>query len=360
MKRALAVAISLIAMYLALGSVALAGNPHADFTTNPDACASCHRVHTATSGNLLRDPTGTAMCETCHQAGAGADTDVMNGKYIDNADTAPNHIAWGDANMNLLGGGFKAIQNTSTTTSSHKMGTSITPFAPYGSDPNNGPGAVITLKCLSCHSAHPDKLHPNQYRLLRIRPNGSSVDKLVPWNGPWDSAAQTTKSSDPTAYRAYTDKDFDPERPDTQVYTMNYKSGQDAWCASCHTRYTTRQDTTPYDAGDVFGSVMRFRHNTDSMITGVVDPINGLHYDLTTDLPLNHPTGEPTEDTMSCLTCHRSHGTDAVMSAQAAMGDIDVDHPSDRHVPGKEGLPTGSTLLRRAQRGVCTNCHTNI
>jgi predicted CXXCH cytochrome family protein len=344
MRRTLAVAISLIAMYLALGSVALAGNPHADFTTNPDGCAACHRVHTATSGNLIKDPSGTAMCQTCHQGGAGADTDVMNGKYITSGES--DHT-WGDPNMNLLGGGFTTIQSTGTdVTSKHKMGVNM---VPYGADPNTGPGAYVTLKCLSCHGAHPDRFHPNQYRLLRIRPNGSSFDRPVNWNGPWTDSTETVQSSDPAAYRAYTDKDWDSERPGTQVYTMNYKNGQDVWCVACHTRYTTRQDTTPYNAGDIFGNVMRYRHNTDSMISGVVDPINGLHYDLTTDLPLNHPTANPAQDTMSCLTCHRSHGTDAVMSATAAMD------ASDRGT-----LPLGSTLLRRNQRGVCTNCHANI
>jgi predicted CXXCH cytochrome family protein len=351
-KRITGIAVSIIAIYLALGSVALAGNPHADFTTNPDGCASCHRMHTATSGNLLKDPSGEAMCQTCHTAGMGADTDVMNGKYI--AAGESDHL-WGDPSMNLLGGGFTNIQNTSTTTSHHQMGSNK---LPPGADPNTGPGAYVTLKCLSCHEAHPDKFHPNQYRLLRVRPNGSATDKEVLWNGPWTNSTDwipAADPNDPNAYRAYTEKDFDLERPDTQTYTYNYKSGIDKWCVACHTRYTTRQDTTPYNAGDVFGNVMRFRHNTDSLISGVIDPVNGLNYNLTTDLPLNHPGGagtygtvtEPT--TMSCITCHRSHGTDAVMSTAAAMDPVE-----------RGTLPTGSTLLRRAQRGVCTNCHANI
>ncbi len=340
-KRIVAIAISLIAIYLAMGSVALAGNPHADFTANPDACAACHRVHTATSGNLIKDPTGTAMCQTCHTAGAGADTDVMNGKYVANGE--PDH-QWGDPNMNLLGGGFNFIQNTSTTTSKHRMDT---PLVPFGAEPSQSGGATIVLKCLSCHTPHLDKGHPDQYRLLRVRPNSVTSDKNVAWNGPW--ADETQQVYQVNGYRAYTDRDFDPERPETQRYTNNYKSGQDQWCAACHSRYTTREDTASYDAGDIFGNVIRHRHNTDSMITGVVDPVNNLHYDLTTDLPLNHPTTNPSEDTMSCLTCHRVHGTDAVMSTQAAMDPIE-----------RGQLPTGSTLLKRSQRGVCTNCHANI
>jgi predicted CXXCH cytochrome family protein len=347
-KRIIAIGISLIAIYLALGSVALAGNPHVDFASNPDACAACHRIHTATSGNLIKDPSGPAMCQTCHEGGIGADTDVMNGQYV--TDGESDH-AWGDPTKNLLGGGFDYIQNTSTTTSQHRMGAAL---LPPGIDPTTGPGAYVNLKCLSCHTPHQDKDHADQYRLLRVRPNGATSDLLVAWNGPWDDATQTATSTT-SKDRAYTDKDFDDERPDTQRYTNNYKNGQDRWCAACHTRYTTREDTTAYDAGDIFGNVKRYRHNTDAMISGVIDPVNGLHYDLTTDLPLNRP-GDLDEDgdsdehnTMSCLTCHRVHGTDAAMSAQAAMNPVE-----------RGDLPVGSTLLRRAQRGVCTNCHANI
>lgn len=328
-----------------VGSRAICGECHntAHFANKPDECAACHRAHTATAENLLKDMTVSAMCETCHTGGAGAATDVMNGKYIAPAGSGR---AWGDPNMGLLGGGFNSIQNTSSVTSKHKLGVRA---IPSGADPNTGADAYITLNCMSCHDPHPGRFKTAQYRLLRLRPNGVTTDRPVTWNGPWTDNTQSTRSTSDNAYRAYTDKDFDSERPETQGYTNNYKSGQDMWCAACHTRYVIREDTTPYNAGDVFGNVERHRHNTDSMISGVLNPVNGLQYDLTTDLPLNRPTANREQDTMSCITCHRAHGTDAVMSAQAAM-DI-----SERGT-----LPLGSTLLRRSQRGICTDCHANI
>lgn len=343
MKRMLVMGLSLIAIYLGLGSVALAGYPHGDFATNPDGCPSCHRIHTATSGNLMKDPSGSEMCKTCHNGGIGADTDVMNGKYVAGGESS--HV-WGDPNMNLLGGGFNYIQNTGTTTSRH---VTDTPIVPFGADPNTPPGAYVTLKCVSCHSPHMNQVHQNQYRLLRLRPNGGSSDKIVLWNGPWSDDSQTAHQDG--GYRAYTEKDFDSGQSDIQQYTNNYKSGLDTWCVSCHTRYTTREDTTPYDAGDTFGSVKRFRHHTDSIIVGVNNPVNGLDYNLTTDLPLNDVTGNgrTNDDKLMCLTCHNAHGTNAVMSTQAAMD------PTERGI-----LPVGSTLLKRSQRGVCTNCHANI
>ncbi|MFQ5382147.1 MAG: cytochrome c3 family protein, partial [Dehalococcoidia bacterium] len=51
--------------------------PHGGYSTTTDACAACHRAHTATAPRLL---TGSAhlLCLTCHD-GTGADTDVVDG-----------------------------------------------------------------------------------------------------------------------------------------------------------------------------------------------------------------------------------------------------------------------------------------
>ena len=43
-----------------------------------DACAGCHRAHTARGAYLLRVDE-EALCETCHD-GSQADTDVVDGK----------------------------------------------------------------------------------------------------------------------------------------------------------------------------------------------------------------------------------------------------------------------------------------
>ena len=339
----------LIAMYLALGGNALARYPHASFTGHPDACAACHRVHTATAGNLIKDPTGTSLCYSCHWGGLGADTDVKNGQYVS---TGENENTWGDPSMPLLGGGFAQVNGTSTTTSHHVMDT---PMIPPGVNDYQDPGAAITLKCMSCHSAHPDKGYPNQYRLLRVWPNGIAKNdpREVKWNGPWDDASQTTKDNPARDYRAYTDKDWNADLPGTQVYTMNYGDGMSQWCVSCHTKYLTSKDSSPYDAGDAYGALVRYRHHADTKITNLVDATSGLGYNLHTDLPLAHVTdpGIPEADRnkMNCVTCHRSHGTDTVMVGSAILS------PTQR-----VSLPTDSTLLRRDNRGVCGNCHTNI
>ncbi len=334
----LAATIILIAMYLLVSGTALAGYPHGSFSENPDGCAVCHRMHTATATNLVKDPNGTAMCNTCHWAGSGADTDVKNGVYLAGGES---EHAWGEANGVLLAGGFENVGGSMPKTSQHKLDQVITP-------PGSDSGGTVTLKCISCHSPHPDKTHPNQYRLLRLRPGEATSDMTVGWNGPWTDETQASSGGD---YRAYTERDWDSERPGVQLYSNNYGDGMSQWCTSCHTRYLTREDTDTYDAGDSFGDVKRFRHHADTEIMDVVNSQNGITYELTTDLPLSDMTGDgrSDDDKLMCLTCHRSHGTATTMTAQASLESA-----------GRGSLPTGSMLLRRDSRGVCVNCHANI
>ncbi len=339
-------------IYLMLSGVSYAAYPHSDYGSNPDACAACHRIHTATGINLLKDPNGTAMCNTCHWVGTGADTDVANGMYIDSHDVSHS---WGEHQGTLLGGGFEKTGGINDTTSHHLIDQTLIP--PGSVDPSNpiNPGAAITLRCVSCHSGHPETSNPDQYRLLRLRPNSVADERLVDWNGPWEGPDEVVPGGGD--YRAYTEKDFDAGVPGVQIYTKNYRrgsgpnSGMTRWCTSCHTKYTTREDAEPYNAGDAYGATVRFRHHADTEITGVTNEINGETYNLTTDLPLNDETGDgrTDDDKMMCLTCHRAHGTDTSMMNQALLE------------PGERGaLPVGSMLLRRDNRGVCINCHSNL
>lgn len=420
-KRIVRIGIILIAIYLAMGGVALATYPHGEFADNTDACAACHRTHTAISAYLIAAPNSNSLCTTCHWGGTSADTDVKDGVYT--ASGEPDNV-WGQDGGKLLAGGFMNIGGAAST-SQHILNT---PIEAFGSDT----GATVTLDCMSCHSPHMDKANQNQYRLLRLRPNGASPAVSIPWNGPWTDSSQTVKATTTGGYRAYTEKDFDPTTPGIQYYTNNYKDNVDEWCIACHTRYRIRGDglskigdtltsgtTLPagttatssidvgliggdwtlvepytllaewtltgnvtlagsisrlngddYNAGDVYGEVPRFRHATDIKIQGETDPFNWLSYRLITDLPLEDFAGDDgtgstpaekythryTEDKMTCLTCHRSHGTDVVMTGYADFANSL--YAGDRKKPdGSPGLPTNSMLLRLPNRGVCVSCH---
>lgn len=318
-------------VFLTVTRVGLAASPHGPFSSATDKCSSCHRMHTSVGLKLLPQPTNQALCESCHAKGQGADTAVMEGTFIDSQNP---HQSWGVDEAVLLGGGFNTIGGSSPVTGRHRL---LEAGVPYGT----ASGSSYVLTCLSCHTPH---YGPN-YRLLRRQPGGATGDIHVTWNGPWTDASQTAQGGD---YRGYTEQDFTVVSG-YKEYTRNYQGGIAVWCAACHTKYTTRGPEV-YDPGDVFGAAARYRHGIDRPIGGSVDPANGIPYNLATNLPLQDLGGDghTADDQVTCLSCHRAHGTDVVM-----QGDADLS-PAERG-----GLPAGGDgmLLRLNGREICRDCH---
>ncbi len=363
--------LSLTLLFLLMGGAAFASYPHGNFADNPDACAACHRMHTATGRNLIKDSSG-GTCLSCHNNGIAADTDVMNGVYLDDRDATPHHPAWGANLGTLMGGGFTKVGNATGSTSKHRVDETL---IPPGADPATGfpYGAAIQLKCTSCHNAHPNKTYPDQYRLLALRPNLVTSDKLVVWNGPWADATQ--KAPLVNGYRAYTEADFSADNPVTdhspghngeKETTRNYRSGIAEWCAACHTHYMATwtpgspgtpnayKTADPYAAGDQFGANARERHSVNTVLWNRT-AINGTAYNLTTNGPLEDKTGNgrTQDDWLTCLSCHRAHGTDSVMSGDSIL-------PQAERQAAAPVLPYGTdSMLLRGDRGrqICADCH---
>lgn len=328
---------------------------HGMFSNNSRICVVCHRTHTATAENLLRSNAG--LCQTCHAGGAGADTDVAAGHYVDSA-SDPNN--WGVVGNPLLGGGFGIIDGAPTAygtnptrpgTSQHQIGGA--PITPYGS----ASGASISMTCTSCHTIHSNFAFGGQYRLLRFQVGDSNplINLKVFWNGPWEGAAMAVPHAAGGTYMGYTENNFGPglsniADPRPIEYTRNYSAGLSAWCNGCHSVYG--QPIGAYDIGDGQGAVSRHKHVVDVPLAST-GRISGTPQ---TDLPLNDKIaggtdiiGRSSGDTINCLTCHRAHGTDAKMTGFATLSSF------NRGV-----LPKGSgasMLLRSDNRSVCINCH---
>jgi predicted CXXCH cytochrome family protein len=110
-KLLLAVVLGLL-FVAAFSTLALADNgPHGGFNGSTEACASCHRAHSAvsTDGMLLVASDIYTLCTNCHN-GTGAYTNVVDGYYdtqVGSASKATWAGGWGDANHGLFGGGFE-------------------------------------------------------------------------------------------------------------------------------------------------------------------------------------------------------------------------------------------------------------
>ncbi len=319
------------------------GGPHGNYTVLTDACAGCHRAHTAVAPKLLIEQ-GENLCLTCHGAGmGGANTDVENGVYTVTGDP-------------LLGGGFvnyqgSAVSSTHSIDGTHQnawgSGTTwsstydcagchnaesglVWPGAPQwgispgamDTFPGRGQNVTMPLTCTSCHDPHGGV----NYRLLQQRMHPPSIQQQKPAG---------------SGLVGVTSNEVGGENPDQAGYvadytTPNYKLGMGDWCTGCHFTYHQEVSARPFNAEDGQGLITRYRHKMNV-------PITGGTYNLTTSLPLEDPSGDgpSADDQIFCLTCHFGHGSNSLMTGFAANVAPAYDN----------------TLLRADNRGVCQDCH---
>jgi predicted CXXCH cytochrome family protein len=438
-KLGLFLVISILAMGLVLlgGGSALANyGPHGGYGTwtdsntdglmtanevNPDsdACAGCHRAHTAVSSITWTDTGGgvknalllgapsaslMAYCYTCHSdAGSGAATNVQAGVY----DNTVARVGAGFAtkigyatNQStngavLNGGGIEDMGGAGASMSSiHTVdGAAGIAWGESHAGSTTGPGASMNMDCASCHDPHGS----SNYRILKDTVNGIKVGGYLdasvfdPTPDPWVIGNEVGY---PTAgfglHRNYADP---LQNPTGVAYQPDYTSaryaaavgldsdkGMSGWCAACHTQYNTVSSSGQgaYNASDGYGITVRHRHPVNQPLSTflgprplLIDLVNSLNtpYGDGVDVPLEHlvatesrGTGQRNAmtDYIGCLTCHRAHGSDAVMSGYAnSISSIDPQPDSGGVTPTTQGVqPTmDSALLRADNRGVCERCH---
>jgi predicted CXXCH cytochrome family protein len=226
MKKLMFALILTCVFLLAVVTTVLADNgPHGSFTATTDACASCHRAHSAQYGNnglLINNP--EALCLTCHD-GTNASTNVEDGVYNSGA-TFPANNNEGATGASLFGGGFvnslmaTAWSGAATanpafnavsrpTTSNHTLGAS---GIVYGSGGINSTQDLMTMECTSCHDPHGNSGYTMTavpatgtwtvattprvatYRLLRFQPQGSG-GFTAPATSNWSGGAFPTSGT---------------------------------------------------------------------------------------------------------------------------------------------------------------------
>ncbi len=375
---------------------------HGNYVQDDDACAGCHRAHTSISSVTWTDAgdnTHSALlsvssatmwqfCYACHDAtGQGADTNVQQGLY--------EGTLYGQQGGILNGGGFESL-DTTVVTSTHiyqdpngwgaygggYFGQGKTGATGNWSPINNeGESNTIPMGCTTCHDPHGS----SNYRILKAMVNGNYVGGYQPSANPqfptpdgWVSSVETGWPA--TGFQLHTEyPDYKPSYT-TPLYakgynmaagTTNDQKGMSGWCAGCHSMYLDQMQTftnaagvnyqsmaSTYNAGDGAGFTLRHRHP----INVALSTFSGQSALVTdTALPLAHsldesathtPSGNVNNDMsdwIECLTCHRAHGTSAIMTGYAA-------NPAAYDLPV---FPSGtpSALLRLDNRGVCEACH---
>lgn len=400
-------ALAMLAVAAVPGIAFANAGPHGGYISNTEACAGCHRAHTApssitwTDGNnqvksaLLLSTASTLeqFCLTCHDTtGQGAGTNVVDGLYYG--------TTYGSNGASLISGPFgrfDPLSTVSTTqpvdgnnmivTSSHITTGSWFAYGggAFGSTSSvlatgglNGGGQQIEMNCGTCHDPHGS----SNYRILKDVVYGVAV-------GGYDGSVSATDPV-PTPYVIsnevgfpvggfrlhlpntsigyqpwYTSPQY-AKAPTSTVYPGGDPSkGMTGWCVGCHTVYATKEST--YNAADGYGLTNRHRHPMNVPLSNFAGPRSLIVTDLV--LPLAHTIGEAhtapntlanqSSDWIDCMACHNAHGTTATMVGWANNATTNNQAANFGPNTGTGGVPpTGdSALLKLDNRGVCEACH---
>ena len=375
---------------------------HGNYVNDTDACAGCHRAHTSVSSITWQDAavpannhsgllvsSATSMyefCYACHDTqGYSADTDVRDGVYYGTANGKTGAI--------LNGGGFESFDGVAVTSKHVYSGTSWGAYGggyagagKVGADgqivgENQGESNQIKMDCATCHDPHGS----SNYRILKAYVNGNYVGGYQPSADPQNPTPDGFVSSVETGWP---DQGFKLHKPypayqpnyTTPMYAKGYDrlasgaagavnpaKGMSGWCSGCHSTYLgdstqvfTKADGTQYqslastyNAGDGAGLALRHKHpiNVPLSAYNAADKASMITTDalvlpLANDLSEKGTPKKSDSDWIECLTCHRAHGTAAVMKGEAAKSTV---------LPFVSATP--SALLRLDNRGVCEACH---
>jgi len=262
MKKLFLVSLLVVVLMLLVVSAASAnGGPHGDYTATTDACAGCHRAHTASAAKLLMATSTYDLCVSCHGSTAsGANTNVDDGVFVsgrggDEGTSTSDGAA-------LLGGQF------ANATSTHDP-TGVEGQA-WGAGNERGVLAAINenLDCASCHDPHGS---PN-YRIIKEEINGVTV-----------AVAQ----SDEGAGKNYG--------------VVSWSAQQSNVCGACH---------NPYQHSTADTTTGTFTHAVDNSYSGSTSYTDGNGDTVSVSVAASN--------TLVCQTCHFPHGTAAAMTGYAA------------------------------------------
>jgi predicted CXXCH cytochrome family protein len=399
-KKLLILAAAAAALVLTLAIVSIASALHGGWDFNNEtgnACASCHRVHTAAGPQLLKEQSAYLLCWSCHgdtNSGHGKDLNPWAGKNLDpgkvgepNPDyLKPNNggtmsplwgatsqhtvqglYLWEPAKVDPLGNNIDDpafFNHTKTKFGDESMGLSgsnpITGVAMTADSiawggASSGKGLVGKLECVSCHDPHGS----TNARHLRDSHDGSG-DPLSSWSSARSQFGETDVDGDGTIDKSLPFQDHlvletssgykgsDAGSVNTPG-VLNYTAGMRDFCAACHKSYLTKSQSG---------------HTPSSDNTGIY--VNGPSTQITADMIFRATSTDPVKDTTLWDGVVYRHATSIDFEATLAArypGEWTAapDQGADDFInkPGGVSLRFAASSVDDQTRTefVCTTCH---
>lgn len=157
----------------------LSASPHGPYTLTTDACATCHKTHTAQGPMLLNQPAPQSeLCFTCHDGSAASNIKAQytdptvpannpaTGSYFSHASTQLTGPACAECHQPHLADGTPAVETVNGWTASGAIfgaaGVSVVNGA-AGTSPTFAPTKTSTFEyqlCFKCHSGAADLPDP--------------------------------------------------------------------------------------------------------------------------------------------------------------------------------------------------------
>lgn len=333
---------------------------HGNFATDSTGCARCHVTHAADVAALLVGTDGasqgqTAFCYYCHNDITKVPYNAKMGAIAAYDATGTTPTVWPS-----LAGGFAKAYNFDTNTydpitndSDAKLvaTTSVHGVQTYDGNVWNSignasyataivPGGSAALgsefRCGSCHNPHkggPYTAGTNMPRLLRddILTGGETVETFAPWT--FENAGNDGILTAKTVGK--------------------YGKDISAWCAGCHNLFNKNSA----GQGKVPTAESKYMHRMDFKIPERASIVAGYDNEARLALGSDGTADLGADDYLTCLTCHRAHGTSTAVNNSPNFKRYASYLPSNGSGTTTTSTSNSTVLLRLKDRDVCYKCH---
>lgn len=306
--------LSLIASAIVAASLLSVGASQAGEYHGPlqNTCSDCHTAHASVRGetwtptpHLLKNSGGeVSLCMSCHDGTdpqapdivasgtAGSPTDIVSTLYT--------------SKFGSSAGFFQNDFHNAVSPFGHSMAPAVSVTAPLSTTYQKNGG----LMCSDCHDTHGN----DNYRNLLPDPNPKHPGSYTIALGTQVKEATPVNALNPNPAVAY----------DTANVSLYVQNNIGAWCADCHDQLSTNStggapahfrghpSDVPIGAIGAHTDVANWTGSGSQANTGfgtdVNDSIAGIPR-----LRYGSPSGSNTipgnSDTVSCLSCHKAHGS---------------------------------------------------